>query len=382
MTHRMTVLLRVPLTGKGPGYTCGSLARIMARQDLAVTIVTPRARRFPVSPADVIEVLPSWSRYVPYRWVRSLAENRIETTFLAFAKSAGSQTWAAHIFADATIETILELKRENITVFREMIGVHRRTMKTIFDEAYDRVGLVPAHGITDASVVVEQEALEAVDYIFCPSPMVEASLGDNGVQASKQLKSSYGWDPDRLSGSKRLLGSSEGITAAFVGRISIEKGAHLLLKYWAQSGVKGRLLLAGELHSVIEEKFPDLLNRNDVVVLPYQNDIGPVFRSADIFVFPSLAEGDPLVTYEACGCGLPVITTPMGAGRIVRDNKEGFVIDPYDDARWISAIRTLAENVECRLTMGSAALKRANDFVWDIVANQRRQQILDIFELH
>ena len=49
---------------------------------------------------------------------------------------------------------------------------------------------------------------------------------------------------------------------------------------------------------------------------------------------------------KACGCGLPVITTPMGAGRIVRDNKEGFVIEPYDAARWISAIRTLAEDLD------------------------------------
>ena len=378
VTPGVAILLTGPLTGRGPSYTCGMLARTIARQDLVVTIVTPRARSFTVFPANVIEVLPRWGRYLPYKWVRSSAERRLESVFLTFVEKPGSQINAAYIFADASIESIMELKRAKITVFREMIGIHRGTMKAILDEAYARLGVAPRHGITDASVALEQEALRGADYIFTSNPMVDASLLEHGVQPGKLLQASYGWDPARFSGSKRLLPPGEGIVAVFVGRISVAKGAHLLLDYWAKSGIKGRLVLTGEIEPLIKEKCAALLGRDDVVVLPYQENIGAVYRSADIFVFPTFAEGGPQVTYEACGCGLPVITTPMGAGRIVRDNQEGFVLDPYDSIGWISALRMFADNSDRRRSMADAAVQRAREFVWETVATQRGRQMRDI----
>jgi glycosyltransferase involved in cell wall biosynthesis len=218
---------------------------------------------------------------------------------------------------------------------------------------------------------------EAVDHIFCPSPLVEASLLENGVPAQKVLKASYGWDPARLAGNHTLLPSNDGLTAVFVGAICVRKGAHLLLDYWARSEVKGRLVLAGEMEPIIKEKCANLLARDDVTVLDYFRDVGSLYRSADIFVFPSLEEGGPQVTYEACGCGLPVLTTPMGAGRIVRHEREGIVLDPYDASGWIAALRALAEDVKLRRNMSSAASVRAQHFMWATVARQRQQQVME-----
>ena len=49
-----------------------------------------------------------------------------------------------------------------------------------------------------------------------------------------------------------------------------------------------------------------------------------------MFVFPTLEEGDPQVTYEAAGCGLPILTTPMGAGRLIEDESNGLIVKPCD----------------------------------------------------
>ena len=124
------------------------------------------------------------------------------------------------------------------------------------------------------------------------------------------------------------------MTALFVGTICVRKGVHLLLDYWIQSGVKGRLILLGEIEPIIKDKCADLLRRSDIVVMDYvkEKDLGALYRSADVFLLPSLEEGSPLVIYEACGSGLPVVTTPMGAGAIVRHSCEGLVLDPYDSA--------------------------------------------------
>jgi glycosyltransferase involved in cell wall biosynthesis len=354
------------------------LAQGMAGPGLDVTIVTPRVRSYPVHPAQVVQTLPHWARYVPYRWVRSLAMEGIDASFLSQVNDVRQPlAHGAYIWPDAALKTISDLKRLNIKVFREMINCHRGAAKSILDDAYARIGEAPAHCITEASVIAEQEALDAVDYVFCPSQMVEASLLENGLPAWKILSASYGWDPDRLHGTTKLLQPSAGITVVFAGTICVRKGGHLLLEYWAKSNVHGRLVLAGAMEPIIKRRWAELLARDDVIVLDFVPDVGALYRSADIFIFPSLEEGSPLVTYEACGCGLPVITTAMGAGGVVRDMHEGFVLDPYDRAGWIAAIRTLAEDEDLRQTMSAASVERAQLFRWDAVAGRRRRQILD-----
>lgn len=374
MSISLGVMMPLPLNGMGVGYTCSSLAKGMASENFDVTIVTPRAQ-WALPPVRLIEVLPDWARYVPYGCVRRWVGRTIEGVFLSHIDKFQSKRSAAYLWPDASLDTIKELKRRGVTVFREQFNCHTGTAKRILDHAYERLGVAPAHGITAEKVDREAQVLQAVDHVFCPSPLVEASLLENGVPRSKFLNASYGWEPARLFGKKPLLEPSAGVTAVFVGAICVRKGAHLLLDYWARSGVKGRLVLAGEMEPTIREKCASLLARDDVILLDYVRDVGALYRSADLFLFPSLEEGSPLVIYEASGAGLPVVTTEMGAGRFVRDGHEGFVLDPYDAPRWVETIRSLAGNLKLRRAMSEAAAERAEHFVWAEVASQRRQQI-------
>lgn len=376
----VSVFLPMPLGGSGVSYTCSKLAEGIASDLVAVTIVAPRVNPKHVSSVEVVEVLPRYARYLPYRYVRTLAARKIERVFLSHATRNRAGSSIAYIWPDATAETIRSLKRDNIVVFREMINCPRETAKGILDQAYERLGTIPRHGITTESVYAENEALEAVDYIFCPSPMVYSSLMQIGTPPSKLILASYGWDPARLLSSNSRVPRSEGLNALFVGSITVRKGIHLLLKYWAESGVKGRLVLAGQMDPAIRERCADLLNRHDVVVLDFADDVGSLYRSADVFLLPSLEEGSPLVTYEACGAGLPVVTTPMGAGGVVRNCSEGFVIDPYDGASWVTAIREMAQSPEIRTKLAKAARKRAEEFIWSSVAARRREQMLGLVQ--
>lgn len=375
MTVSLSVLMPLPLNGQGVGYTCGSLVQGIADRDLGVTIITPRCR-WPLASVKIVEVLPSWSRYVPYRWMQAKAADRMEEVFLGQIDGFRPGRSAAYLWPDASVGALRELKQRGVTIFREQFNCHTATAKRILDQAYQRLGARPAHGITAGKIEREAAIADVVDHIFCPSPLVEASLLENGISPDKILAATYGWDPARVSRSNKSFVASDGITAVFVGAICVRKGAHLLLDYWARSGIKGRLILAGEMEPVIREKCARLLARDDVTVLDYSRDVGALYRSADIFVFPSLEEGSPLVVYEACGAGLPVVTTPMGAGRIVREQHEGFVLDPYDSSGWIAALRALADDVKLRQSMASAAFDRAKHFVWPAVAQRRRQQMM------
>jgi len=377
LTASLNVLLPAPLTGRGPSYTCGMLARSMHGPELSVTVFVPRTRGFSIAPAQVHEALPFWLKRVPYRLINAYGDRKTESDFLDEMRLRRNGSACAYVWPDTSLATVRALRDAGVTVFREMINCHRGTAKIILDEAYKRAGLPPLHSIDDRSVENEQRVLQAVDQVFCPNACVESSLLEHGVERHKLLPASYGWDPARFKGDSKLLPPDDGLTVVFAGTICIRKGAHLLLDYWARSKVRGRLVFAGAIEPCIREKWGSLLARDDVQVMDYVSDVGGLYRSADVFAFPTLEEGGPQVTYEAAGCGLPAITTPMGAGRITRHDREGFVLDPYDDKGWISALQMMAEDRSKRQAMADAAREHADAFQWTDVAKRRRQQILD-----
>ncbi len=282
----------------------------------------------------------------------------------------------AYLFPGTSLDTYRRIKEHGHTLVVERINCHTGTAKRILDDAYARLGLPPRHGVTEAMVQQERAELELADFVFSPSPRVAQSLEENGVPTAKILPTSYGWDPGRLQGTSPTLPAVDGLTVLFVGTLCVRKGVHLLLEAWARSGIQGRLVFAGEPDQDITTLCADLLSRPDIVRLGYIPAIEGVFRSADVFAFPTLEEGGPLVTYEALACGLPTLLSPMGAGAIARHEQDGFVLDPYDREAWIEALGRLARDRKLREVMGNSARTHAVDFTWDKVGKRRRELLL------
>ena len=69
-----------------------------------------------------------------------------------------------------------------------------------------------------------------------------------------------------------------------------------------------------------------------------QAECGRQYLAANVFVLPSLEEGDPIVAYEAAAYALPVMASPVGAGRIGAETGSIFTFDTDD-------ITALRENV-------------------------------------
>lgn len=95
-------------------------------------------------------------------------------------------------------------------------------------------------------------------------------------------------------------------------------------------------------------------------------DLVEVFRSADLFVFPSHTEGFPMVILEAMGCGLAILATDvggvpaaLGAGG---ELPAGVVIPagpPVDREQLVSALRTLVARPDLRAELGANGRARA-----------------------
>lgn len=100
------------------------------------------------------------------------------------------------------------------------------------------------------------------------------------------------------------------------------------------------------------------------------------FRAADLFVFPTLAEGFALVHLEALACGVPVITTPH-CGSAVRDGVDGFVVPIRDASAIADRVQLLLRDRTFRDRMSAAARTRASEFVWDRYAEHLLGAIRD-----
>lgn len=100
----------------------------------------------------------------------------------------------------------------------------------------------------------------------------------------------------------------------------------------------------------------------------------PIWMNAcDIFVLPSLAEGNPTVMFEALGCGKPFVGTKVGGvPEIITSDQYGLLVEPADP-------EDLAEKILVALDREwdqEAILAYAERYTWENIA----KEIVGVYE--
>jgi len=95
------------------------------------------------------------------------------------------------------------------------------------------------------------------------------------------------------------------------------------------------------------------------------------YKSADIFVLPSLYEIFGIVNLEAMACGLPIIATKVGGiPDIVEDGSNGLLV-PYRNPKALAdAIIYLLENDDVRKKMGKKSYCRVKEYSWENIVEK------------
>ena len=181
----------------------------------------------------------------------------------------------------------------------------------------------------------------------------------------------------------------------FVGRLSPEKGVHVLLEAFAMAAERvagARLTLVGPCGSPPREfvyaitsdpriramnaDFPgDYRLRLLSMVPPHLQDsivfagkipnrqLPDLYRNADVVAFPSIwnePSGNPPI--EAMASGVPVVSTFAGGiPEYVEHGKTGLLVEPGNAQALADAIVTLLTNDRLRAEMGAAGRRRAVD---------------------
>ena len=97
-----------------------------------------------------------------------------------------------------------------------------------------------------------------------------------------------------------------------------------------------------------------------------------LYRNADVFVLPARGDCFPQAIAEAMACGLPVISSAVGAiDEMIHDGANGFLVRPGSTTDLVRAVRTLAGDPSLRRRMGEAGQRLARSR-HDAIANANR----------
>jgi glycosyltransferase involved in cell wall biosynthesis len=96
--------------------------------------------------------------------------------------------------------------------------------------------------------------------------------------------------------------------------------------------------------------------------------LGNEMRRADIFLFPSIQEGNPQVLLQAAACGLPSIAMELYRSDYVVDGKTGFLAK--SDSDLTASLDRLVDEDALRRSCAAAAVSHASLFDWDEITRQ------------
>jgi len=218
------------------------------------------------------------------------------------------------------------------------------------------------------------------DYYISITRQMERDLVELGISRSRIM-----YLPNAVNGELfRPHGGKEDNLLLFVGRISFEKGLHVLLDSLRDLKKSVSLVIIGPATSL--NYYKDILKRIEkenqrgkhrITYLGAldQPEVAKWCQKASILILPSFYEAFPVVILEALSCETPVIATPVGGiPELVRDYENGFLIPPNNPLKLAEAIEYLLDNKDIRIKMGKAGRKRGvKDFSLEVVAQKLRR---------
>lgn len=215
------------------------------------------------------------------------------------------------------------------------------------------------------------EEIALADAVLVGSTYAADSFVAAGVARSKMRVVPYGVDLATFSPARERRREGP-FTAIYAGQLTQRKGLSYLLRGYRRFARRDtRLQLVGSIvgSNAPLQPFADVIEHTPHLTRPA---LAARYREADVFVFPTLIEGMPLVVLEAMACGLPVIVTANGPADLVRDGIDGFIIPERSEEALADRLQQLHRDRDLRIEMGRQAARRAKEFGWQAYTTKAR----------
>lgn len=205
------------------------------------------------------------------------------------------------------------------------------------------------HNWIDSSVkmrvynMIDRLVLRDFGAVVAVSAAVRDKLLHSGIANDKVLLIRNGVDASKFGGAMDVLeirrefgfGATDKIIGA-VGRLSREKGHSDLLQACERiltHEPNSRLLIVGDgpLRGELVRKAKALGLDQRVVFAGQRQDVAKLLSAMDVFVLPSLTEGQPMALLEAMAAGRAIVATAVGdVPAILKGGDAGILVAPGD----------------------------------------------------
>ncbi|MEM7127876.1 MAG: glycosyltransferase family 4 protein [Chloroflexota bacterium] len=212
---------------------------------------------------------------------------------------------------------------------------------------------------------------EIQSYFGVPSDKVDIIA--NGIDSRSQYKAS----PELIQRLRKKFSPNRERLLYFVGRITPEKGLHVLIQAMPQ----------------ILEKYPDVRllagGKNSEKYLPLAHELGVahavnflgyltdeerdhLYQVVDCAIIPSLYEPFGIVALEAMALGCNIITTDVGGlGEVVNHTENGLTVYPNDAASIAWAVDQLFNDPDSARKRRRTALQEVKErYNWGVIAQE------------
>lgn len=285
------------------------------------------------------------------------------------SRRLSQKTTLVYAYEDAAWNVFREANRRGLKKIYDLpIGYWKEAQKIYLEDAE----LTPEfssllEGLKDSPKKLQrkEEELALADRVHASSDFVENTLLLHGFPKEKIRVTHFG-APKIPRFENRLYFQNNKIRILFVGRIDQRKGIGYLLK-----AIQNFDPEQVELHLVGSKPHDTSALKSywnrviDHGTLP-QNKVWDLMQRSDLFVLPTLFEGQALVVLEAMACGLPIITTThAGMGKIIREGIDGFMIPIRSVEKIVEKIHYFLQNPEEISKTGESARNRVLEFTWE-----------------
>lgn len=191
-----------------------------------------------------------------------------------------------------------------------------------------------ADAIVAITLAVKDDAI--VRYGIAPDRI---TIIPNGINVDRfPVKKSHGLKPE----------NKKNIIVGTIGRLVPQKGQRFLIEALAQCGPNITCLIAGQgpLENDLLEEIKRLdLDKRITLVGPVSNP-SAFLSSLDVFVFPSIWEGQGLALLEAALVGLPIIASNVDGIKEVLSPQEADLILPGNAKALAVALNNISNNLD------------------------------------
>ena len=369
-----------PPAGGGAGFATHHIARELATLDVQVDVLTSRIRdeRDAVEAGVDVFRVPSWRKslhdcgfrgawfYVANAVFRRnvlLRRRRYDLEHFFFSLPTGAMTLLPSFGPKPPY--VVSLRGSDVPgydLFNAKVEKAHRLLLPFTRRIWRRA----------ARVVALSDALREI--ALRTTPELDIDVIPNGIDPHEFYPSEV--DQDTASGKLKVI---------CVARLLERKGIHHLLRAIAEPhplNLDLTIVGTGPYQPELQHLASSLGLDRQVTFAAFveHTKLAAMYRDADIFALPSQTESFGLVFAEAMASGLPVVATAVGGiPEIIREGREGFLVEPQDHAAIRQRLELLLGDCALRARMSAAARQRIEEkFTWRRVALQYLEVYRDV----